>query len=329
MKCAHTATRLQSALLIAATLVSLTCRRDGTPGHTGGGDIARPIVSANGEVITFAEGYPGLQRIETQSMSKEKGTITVTAPAKIIASIRRDASGHRVVLFESQELTSLYAQYQQALINSGKASRALSRVRDMYEGQMVTRKEVSESESEAAATSAVAAEMEARMRAFGINPREIGAVKSDTVWLIADVPETQMSDLRRGQAVTISLAALRSEKTRGKADAVGDNVDPLTRTVKVRISMNNERHRFKPGMFAQVDFGETKSKLAALPSSAVVTVENQNYVFVKTGTYEFTRVAVVASNSIGPTIGIVSGINSGDEVVVKGAILLKGLSFGY
>ncbi|HRP70245.1 MAG TPA: efflux RND transporter periplasmic adaptor subunit [Turneriella sp.] len=290
--------------------------------------IEKPTVFDNGNEIIFPPDYLGLKRIHTQKIQKGNGSFSITAPAKIMAAIQVQKNS-RIALFESQELTTLYAQHRTARINAQRAARSLSRTKDMFESQVATQREVIDAESEAASTRAAVSEMEARMRAYGINPKEIESVHRDTVWLIADIPEAQISEVRKGQKVKIIFASLPGEEKQGRAEAISDNIDPMTRTAKIRISVANPKRVLKSGMFAEVNFGETKSNFITLPADAVITVENQNYVFVKRKGNEFIRRAVTTLPSRTNFVAIASGISRDDEVVVHGAILLKGLSFGY
>jgi cobalt-zinc-cadmium efflux system membrane fusion protein len=81
-------------------------------------------------------------------------------------------------------------------------------------------------------------------------------------------------------------------------------------------------------MFGKVDFGYSQSSIS-LPTSAVVTVEDQSYVFVTKAKNEFHRVSVSVLRNDSNNVIILYGVNDGDKVATEGSILLKGLSFGY
>lgn len=83
-------------------------------------------------------------------------------------------------------------------------------------------------------------------------------------------------------------------------------------------------------MFATVKFPEeTGSDSVVIPFNSVVTVEGKNYVFVEETPREFFRREVVLGISTRERVNVLEGLTKGDRVVVEGAILLKGLSFGF
>ena len=82
-------------------------------------------------------------------------------------------------------------------------------------------------------------------------------------------------------------------------------------------------------MFARSDFGNKINSVYVLPLTSVVTVEGRNYVFVQTGLNIFERRQIILANSDADKLVVLNGINTGEKVVISGAMLLKGLSFGY
>jgi membrane fusion protein, heavy metal efflux system len=147
--------------------------------------------------------------------------------------------------------------------------------------------------------------------------------------VIADVPETEMNQVHHGEPVAITFNSFPDAAYRGRAEAIGDIVDPVTRTVKVRVSVPNERGRLLPGMFARAEFGEEHSSAIILPLAAVVTVEGKDHVFVEAAPGVFQRREVTLVNSTRTEVVVLRGIVDDDRVVTKGTMLLKGLSFGY
>jgi cobalt-zinc-cadmium efflux system membrane fusion protein len=159
--------------------------------------------------------------------------------------------------------------------------------------------------------------------------QNLDAVPPGTIWLICDVLESQLREVQQGEDVPIVFSAFPETVVHGHADALGEVVDPVTRTVKVRVSAANPRGRILPGMFARVDFGDPIDNVVVLPLSAVVTVEGRDYAFVQKADGEFFRLPITLASS-GATDAVVSkGIADGDRVVIEGVMLLKGLSFGY
>ncbi len=173
------------------------------------------------------------------------------------------------------------------------------------------------------------AEMEGRLRALGFNPVELESDTTNRVWLVSDVPENELHEVQKGEEVDVFFTSFPDKKYIGHADAIGEILDPITRSVKVRVTLPNPQGRFMPGMYARVDFGDPTSGVVILPLSAVVTVNSQDYVFVEKAPGEYHRSEVTIANSSGKEVVVLKGLEDGERVVTAGAMLLKGLSFGF
>lgn len=290
----------------------------------------KAIISNDGDTITFPINSMGLQDFRSQPISKGSATISILAPAKIAATISSEGSGRRkIVLFDSPDLTSLFSQYKQSESSYKLSSKNLTRIKEMFKNQAVTVKDLYQAESDEENARATKEEMEGRLLAAGFNPSEIESISYNSAWLMADVPELQLHQIKKGERIKIKFDAYPGQVFEGRADATGEILDPNTRTVKVRITVANKDSKLLPGMFAQVDFGNPITSAYILPLSAVVTVEGNNYLFVQTAPNVFVRRKVTLANSDDRQLVVLSGIQDGEKVVTSGTMLLKGLSFGY
>lgn len=288
------------------------------------------IVSQGGKVITFADGSPGLTQIQTSEAKRGRATISAIAPARVVASISTSVSSNdKLILFEAPDVTSLYSSYRQAKVNAERAAKTLARVKDMFVNQGVTATDLTNAETDAATSRATMSEMEGRLRTLGFNPVELERVPANSIWLMCDVAETQLDEVQKGEEVDVVFSSKPDKKFIGRATAVGDVIDPMTRTVKVRVSMLNPGGKFLCGMFARVDFGDPQDGLMLLPNSALIAIEEKNYVFVETAPHRFERREVIVKNTNTGDVVVLKGLDSGERVVTTGAMLLKGLSFGF
>ncbi len=146
---------------------------------------------------------------------------------------------------------------------------------------------------------------------------------------MADVPESQLGEVNKGEAVDIYFNAFPDKKFEGRAVSIGDVVDPTTRTVKVRVTMKDPQGKFLPGMFGRIDFGDPKDNVLLVPLSSVCTVEGSNYVFIQTAPNEFQREKVILGLQNNANVIVLTGISSGEKLVTAGTMLLKGLSFNF
>ena len=312
------------ALGLTSSGCSDTSGKQAPPENTG-----RAEVSNNGLTITFPKESPGLSEFKEQPAEKGTATLSLVAPARIVASISPSAGGGKVILFDSPDATSLYSQYKQSKAAVQLTEKNLERIKQMYASLAATVKDLNQAETDAATAKASLDEMTGRLRTLGFNPSELESVKGNTVWLMADVPEDQLHEISKGEIVKVSLSAFPGKIFTGRTDAAGEIIDPNTREIKVRISLNNSGGSLLPGMFAQVDFGSRINQAFVLPLTSAVTVEGKNYLFVRIAPNVFERREIVIANSDASKLVVLSGISSGDKVVTSGAMLLKGISFGF
>lgn len=312
--------------LAALGLTIAACGKKATPPI----EYVAPEVKENGEVIFFPPGAQGRVRIETRPFGSGKEFIQIQAPARVVATVGHSvSSGGRIVLFESADLNTAYSMYKQARNASARSSKNLKRIRDMYSMQVATEKDVIEAETDAGNSGAQVAESEGKLRAAGVNPSDLNSYGSNIVWMIADISESRLDSTKAGKSVNITFNSFPDKKIKGKVQAVGDNVDPATRTVKVRIILPNDSHKYKPGMFAKVEFIDDAKAPLVLPFTSIFTVESENYVFVEEMKDTFRKKKVVIGNSNADYVEILQGLKKGDSVVTEGVMLLKGLSVGF
>ncbi len=318
--------------IVVSTGCFVGCRNSGESMNESDSTVySRATASEDGKTITFPAHSVGLQQIKTMVIHKGTVLIPVIAPARVVAIISPSMqdSSQKLILFESQEITSLYSQYRQSQTNLERARKNYSRTREMYDNHGATAKELNEAETDVATAQASFEESQGKLRAAGYAPEELERAPVRTAWLISDVPESQLNEVQQGEEVDIYFSAFPEKKYTGHALSIGDVVDPVTRSVKVRVTIPNPNRRFLPGMFARIDFGDPKSGIILLPASAVVRVEGKDFVFVATAPGKFERREVVLENTNSDQLIVKSQLSSGEEVVVAGAMLLKGLSFGY
>ena len=290
----------------------------------------KPAVSDDGSVIRFSAGSPGLKILSTTVVHKGTVLLSVFAPARVVASaVPASNGGDAMLLFDSPDVASLYSQYRQSQSNVELTAKNLERVRDMFNSNAATGKDLNQAESDAVTARASAAEFEGKLRVLGFDPRGLTHIPAGSLCLMSDVPENQLHEVQQGEEVDVFFSAYPDRKFTGRADAIGDVVDPTTRTVRVRVSMKNSGGRIFPGMFARIDFGDPVSGVIILPASAVVTVEESDFVFVQDRPRTFQRRQVTLASSSGNSIVVLKGLEDGENVVTSGAMLLKGLSFGF
>ncbi|WP_432257339.1 efflux RND transporter periplasmic adaptor subunit [Cupriavidus sp. TMH.W2] len=142
------------------------------------------------------------------------------------------------------------------------------------------------------------------------------------VWVIAEVPEGQAGTIRPGMAATV-LQSSASGSVAGKVDALLPDVNPATRTIKVRIVLPNPGRRLLPGMFVTVSLDSGAQKDALLiPSESVIRTGQRNIVMVDAGQAGFVATAIKTGRETDGMLEVLDGLAPGQKVVTSGQFLI-------
>jgi len=143
------------------------------------------------------------------------------------------------------------------------------------------------------------------------------------VWVMVDVFEHQIAWLRPGLRAEISVPAYAGRQWEGVVDYLYPDLDPKTRTLRVRLVFPNPDLLLKPNMFAEVIIhGGPKEDVLKVPSEALIVTGERESVVLALGEGRFRPVDVVTGMHRGGEVEILSGLNQGDEVVVSGQFLI-------
>src|SRR5207247_4110005 len=143
-----------------------------------------------------------------------------------------------------------------------------------------------------------------------------------SVWIDGNVFEKDLARVRLGQQVNISVTAFPGIVFTGKVILVSTVVDPDTRSVKVRTEVPNRDARLKPDMFANVEIITDVNRTAiSIPQSALLNDGGQSIVFVAAGS-GFEKRTVTPGIQSDDRVEIISGLKTGNKVVIKGNYLL-------
>jgi cobalt-zinc-cadmium efflux system membrane fusion protein len=150
-----------------------------------------------------------------------------------------------------------------------------------------------------------------------------------TLWVIADVPEARLRDVEVGAAAQVRIGAIGDAPVAGKVSFIAPSLDANTRTAQVRIEVQNETGKLKPGMFATAVIASshqaTGEAVLSVPDAAVQTVEGRPAVFVPVAgePNTFAKRAVGVGPAVGGIVPITSGLKEGEPVVISGSFILK------
>ncbi|MFL1013087.1 efflux RND transporter periplasmic adaptor subunit [Flavisericum labens] len=145
----------------------------------------------------------------------------------------------------------------------------------------------------------------------------------NTVWANFDLYENQIDRFKKGQEVMITTNAYPNKEFKGKVDFIDPVLNTKTRTVTLRVVLNNKDDVFKPGMFvtASID-GSTANndEVLTIPASSVLWTGERSVVYLKTNPNQpvFEMREIKLGNQIGNEYEVVEGLFVGNEIVTNG-----------
>ena len=143
-----------------------------------------------------------------------------------------------------------------------------------------------------------------------------------SVWVIADVFEYEAAGIHVGQPATLTLDYLPGRVFHGRVSYVLPQVDPATRTLKVRIQFDNPGYVLKPDMYGQVRLQTGGARRLVVPASAVLNSGQRQVVFVDRGNGYFEPREVKIGEQTDVGIVILSGLTAGERIVTSGNFLI-------
>jgi len=143
------------------------------------------------------------------------------------------------------------------------------------------------------------------------------------VWVVVDIFEHQIDWLAEGLSAEITVPAYPSRTWEGKVQYLYPDLDPKSRTLRVRLAFDNPDGLLKANMFANVViYGGPKREVLAIPSEALIETGERTAVVASLGDGRFQPVDVVVGMRRGDKVEILSGLKAGDQVVTSGQFLI-------
>lgn len=265
-------------------------------------------------------------------------------------------AGQVLAELASPEFGAAQADTSRAQADAHLARQAVQRQRELFEAGVVARKDLEQAEAEAARAQAEVARAQARTSLYGsstgvnqqlglrsdmagvvvernLNPgqevRPDGAasplfVVSDpsVLWVQIDAHEADVTDLRPGAKVKLVVPTLADQPFEAIITAVTDQIDPITRTIKIRARVNNPQRLLKNEMLAKVHYERRVGAGVEVPATAVFLRGNQHYVFVQSQPGVFEPRDVKVSYEGAQRVLLNVGLKEGELVVSQNGLLL-------
>lgn len=145
---------------------------------------------------------------------------------------------------------------------------------------------------------------------------------TSTVWVIAEVPESALTEIVTGAAVRVSFQGLAVAPMTGRIDTIYPELDIMTRTAKLRVELPNPDGRLRPNMFADVEIMLGGAPVVQVPEGAVIDTGDRQVVILDLGEGRFRPEPVTLGRRGGGMIEVVSGVTAGDRVVSTATFLI-------
>jgi len=144
----------------------------------------------------------------------------------------------------------------------------------------------------------------------------------ERVWVLADVQERDMAQVKLGQEARLTVDALPGQKLAGTLAFVSPTMGDATRTAKARIEFANPAGVLKPGMYATVMIDVDLGEGIAIPEDAVIDTGERKIVFVAHDGGHFEPRAIETGISLEGLVQVLSGLKDGEQIAQTGQFLL-------
>jgi cobalt-zinc-cadmium efflux system membrane fusion protein len=294
----------------------------------------------------------------------EVGTPVAARVTRLLANAGDTVrAGQTLAELTSPELGRERAEYLSARARLTLAETALERKRSLAAEKIAPLREVQEAESTVGEARAALRSSRAAIAAFGVEPPTndgddatsslfvlrspvAGAVIEraalvgqlldpaapafrigdlSTLWLTVHAFERDAVRVRQGVSARLAFPALPGQDFEGIVTLVGRQVERESRTVPVRIDVQNKQNVLRPGMSATATLpvGESGAAILTVPISSVQRVRNEWCVFLPKDANHFEIRRIGRGRDLGGEVEVLSGLTASDTIVVDGAFLLK------
>jgi Cu(I)/Ag(I) efflux system membrane fusion protein len=142
------------------------------------------------------------------------------------------------------------------------------------------------------------------------------------LWVLADVYESDLPSVRLGMEGELSVPYLPGKSWRGPVTYIAPTVEEKTRTIKVRIEVDNQDQALKPDMFADALLKSDLGVGLLVPGSAVINAGDRQIVFLDREGGRLEPREVLLGPKVGDGFQVLGGLADGDRVVTSANFLL-------
>lgn len=267
-------------------------------------------------------------------------------------------AGQVLALIASPEFGQAQADVGKAMADFALAEKSLARVKELLDNGVAPRKDLVQAEADHARARSELNRAQARVQLYGggagidqslalktpvagivvernINPgQELRSDQSGApalfvvtdpsrLWVQIDANEKDLPFLAKGSAFVLRSPSVPGETFEAKVDAVADFIDPQSRVIKARGSIDNSARKLKGEMLVTAEFTQKGLSAVMVPSRAVMFTESKHYVFVELAKGKFERLPVVIGVERNGQLAVMSGLQPNQRILAEGVLLLQ------
>lgn len=315
----------RSILALAVVAASFTVGCRGTPGPEAPAPGAAPPAggASAGTGAGAAPAAAAPTRVTlTDDAARQAGIATEEAHARPFAVTLPLIARLSPVAETPEELEARLA-YQVAESRSRRAAQELERVRKLVADNVVATKVLQAAEADAAESRLEQLRAETALRNLGLEAAHSPAYPHADLWALADLYGPQVSQVKPGAPAYISVESFPGETFPARVVALARSLKPQTRTLTVRIAIQDPQHRLRPQDTATAEVQVSERTALSVPVSALLYEGTDRILFVRRGEgYEKVPVQVGAQQA--GRAEILQGLAEGDAVVTRGGQSLFG-----
>ncbi|HEV2613473.1 MAG TPA: efflux RND transporter periplasmic adaptor subunit [Gammaproteobacteria bacterium] len=262
-------------------------------------------------IHVYAEGWIKKLNVKTMGETVKKGELLfqLYSPALV------NAQEEYLIALESKDADLIDASHQRLLalgiseqqIQQLKETHKASQLIDVYSPQ-----------------NGIVSSLDVR-EGMNVMPETniMSLVDLSNIWMIVEVFEKQAAWVKVNQIAEGKTETYPGQVWKGKVEYVYPQVDPATRTLKVRLRFDNPDNNLKPNMVMNVALlADPKQNVLSIPKEAVIHDKQQDRVIVALGNGYFRVQPVVVGMESGSSVEILSGLKAGESIVISGQFLI-------
>ncbi|WP_017446594.1 efflux RND transporter periplasmic adaptor subunit [Gayadomonas joobiniege] len=302
---------------------------------------ASPVFAVTASTQEFYDQIEALGTLRANESVELTSVVTERVVAIHFESGQRVNQGDVLVTMETRQEEALLAEEKSVL---AEAERQLNRISPLVKRGAATESSLTEAQLNIQTAKARITAIESQLKdrqivapfsgKLGLRNISVGimaqpgtvitTLDDDSVMkLDFSIPEIYLSAIKEGNQIQASAAAYPMQTFSGVVQSIDSRVDTATRSIRVRVLLDNPDHILRPGMLMSVKLQKNPRQVIVLPEESLVPRGRKNYVYVvnDNNTAEFKPVKIGARKK--GVVEIISGVQAGEQVVTHGTLKIQ------